>query len=130
MYTCVHSLYVPVYFTYGWKMMDKHLMKKLSIKIWQNLIWWNDSTYVAIYCIEGNFGGSKFGEYMWLSERKQPSLHNYKYLEIPIWNIQLNISQEGKEVLAWISPLIYSCTLSFSWQTLQRTASWIAHHFR
>jgi len=59
-----------------------------------------------------------------------PSLHNYKYLEIPIWNIQLNISWEGKEVLTRVSPLIYSYTISFSWQTLQRIASWIAHHFR
>jgi len=59
-----------------------------------------------------------------------PSSHDYKYLEIPIWNIQLNISQECKEVLTRISSLIFSYTISFSWQTLQRTASWIAHHFR
>ena len=64
-----------------------------------------------------------------LSENR-PSSHNYKYLEIPIWNIQLNISWEGEEVLTRISPLIYSYTISFSWQTLQRTASWIARHFR
>jgi len=36
--------------------------------------------------------------YLWLS-----SLHNYQYLEIPIQNIQLNMSWEGKEVLACFS---------------------------
>jgi len=38
------------------------------------------------------------------------SLHNYKYLEIPIWNIQLNISWEVKEVLTPYStnPQLYN----------------------
>jgi len=35
----------------------------------------------------------------------------------------LNISREGKEELTQISPLIYNYTISFSWQTLQRTAT-------
>jgi len=56
---------------------------------------------------------------MWLSEQNVPNLHNYKYLEIPIWNIQLNISREGKEVLTHLSLQIHSYTMSFSWPILQ-----------
>ena len=67
--------------------------------------------------------------YLWLDLRKAGfHIHIYKYVEIQFWNIKYNISWECKELLVCLSPLIHSYTMS--WPTLQKTASWIACHFR
>jgi len=47
--------------------------------------------------------------YVTIRTKILPSSHNYKYLEYG--NIQLNISQENKEVVAYLSSLIYSYSL-------------------
>ena len=53
--------------------------------------------------------------------------HNYKYLEIPFWNIQFIIYQECTEQFVCISPLIYSNPRPFSGWTLQWKANWNAY---
>ena len=73
--------------------------------------------------------GTKIHLYMWLDLQKGSCTHNYKYLEIPFWNIQFIITQECS-ALVCISPLIYSYPRPFSEWTLQWIASWNACHFR
>ena len=65
----------------------------------------------------------------WIWE-KLPSMHNYKYIEMPfviIWSV---VSQEGKQMLAWNSPLFYSYLYSIYAPTVEWIPSWIACHFR
>ena len=67
--------------------------------------------------------------YDWIWE-KPLSMHNYKYLGIPIVIIWSAASREGKQMLVWNSLRFYSYLYSIYAPTVECIASWIARHFR
>ena len=104
--------YIKTVIQYQYKFKSHHYIEYCDI-----LTYWYQ--YIQ-YCIH-------ICDWIW---EKLASTHIYKYIDIQFWNIKYNISWECKELLVCLSLWIHSYTMSFSWSTLQRTASWIACHFR